>query len=132
MDTFDFLQKKNQLLSKKKEVVNAINIEYTALVKQYTDENSPVELFKVYELKKNGNARRGFKRFIPYQFEIETRAYRDVAFIVAWGWWLNKENVPERWDCQTVYGIGNPPILELSENQTALQHPESKDNEHNN
>jgi hypothetical protein len=126
MDTEDFILKRKILLEKKESQNDLINKEYTQILKEFVKENSPVEKFKVYELVENGIKRRGFKRIVIYDIEVAVWD-KDVVMIRIGGWWLDKENVPAKWDTMTVVGVSNPAIFKLSENQLAEKHPESND-----
>jgi hypothetical protein len=77
----------------------------------------------VYELIKNGNRRRGYKRFVVYT--LEAQFLGKGCMITAAGWWLNSESIPEKWDQMAVEGVMNPAIFKLSANQENLPHPES-------
>lgn len=110
----------NRVLQKHKD---EINILYTKLVREFERTNTKVRVGKVYEIGEGRN-KRGYVRFVAYTIETSTMG-GDWAFIRVGGYWLNKANVPEKWDTLTVYGVGNPSILVLSKNQTALPHPNS-------
>lgn len=123
MRELEFSQQRKDLLKIKAEQEEAINVKYTALCDDFILTNSPVKNLEVYELLENGKKRRGFKRFVIYSQEISV--FVDSPMIRVGGWWLNSENVPSKWDSMTVYGIGNPAIFKLSENQTNFKHPDS-------
>lgn len=123
MTESNFLEQRNSLLERKEELLKGINKEYTKLVNEFIDKNSPVKRLKVYELIKNGKKRRGLKRFVIYTQEVSVWFNTDI-FIRIGGWWLNSENVPTKWDTMTVLGIGNAAEFILSENQDNLDHPE--------
>lgn len=123
LETFTF--NRNILLEKKKKNEAELNMLYTKLVEEYIDANSPVEKLKVYELIENGNKRRGFKRFVIYSQDV--KIFNVTPMISVGGWWLNKENIPEKWDSMTVHGVGNPAVFKLSDDQTAYEHSDSKE-----
>jgi len=125
MTESNFLEQRVSLLDRKEQLLKGINEEYTKLVNEFIDKNSPVKKQKVYELVKNGNKRRGFKRFVIYTQELSVYDKTDI-FIRVGGWWLNSENVPTKWDTMTVLGVGNAAEFILSENQENLDHPEKK------
>lgn len=126
MNTEDFILKRKALLEKKESQNDLINKEYTQILKEFVEENSPVEKHKVYELVKNGIKRRGYKRIVIYSTEVGVWD-GDYVHIRVGGWWLDKDNVPTKWDTMTVVGVSNPAIFKLSENQLAEKHPESND-----
>lgn len=125
MKESNFLEKRRNLLDRKEELLKGINEEYTKLVNEFIDKNSPVKKQKVYELVKNGNKRRGFKRFVIYTQEIAVFDRTDI-FIRVGGWWLNSENIPTKWDTMTVFGVSNFAEFILSENQENFDHPDKK------
>jgi hypothetical protein len=125
MKESNFLEQRNSLLDKKEAFLNGINKEYTKLVNEFINENSPVENFKVYELIKNGKKRRGFKRFVIYKHNLTVYFKTDI-FITVGGWWLDNENTPTKWDTMTVMGVSNSAEFVLSENQINKKHPDSK------
>ena len=120
-----FLEQRKKLLDRKEELLKGINEEYTKLVNEFIDKNSPVKKQKVYELVKNGNKRRGFKRFVIYTQELAVYDRTDI-FIRVGGWWLNSENIPTKWDTMTVLGVSNSAEFILSENQENFDHPDKK------
>lgn len=122
----DFLAKRIALKNKKQAQEKIIDIEYTAVLKEFLDKNSPVQKNIVYELVENGRKRRGFKRIIFY--DIDVNVWDESIMIIVGGWWLNENNVPTKWDNMTVSGIRNPAIFKPSENQNAEKHPQSNDN----
>ena len=123
MTNSEFIQERKDLLQIKVEQEKAINIDYTALCDEFILENSPVKNLEVYELIENGNKRRGFKRFVIYDQSV--RIMGNSPMISVGGWWLNSDNVPTKWDNMTVSGIGNPAVFQVSDNQIALNHPDS-------
>lgn len=123
-----FIESRKLLQAKKAEFEEQINIEYTKICDDFNNAHSPVEILKVYELKENGRKRRGFKRFVVYEIFLRVLLKNSVIITVG-GWWLDKDSIPTKWDNMTVYGIGNPAIFELSENQTNHKHPESEDSD---
>lgn len=125
MDQQEFLQKRNELLEKKQAFLNEVNQEYTLIIADFLQKNSPVKNNKVYELIKNGTKRRGFKRFVIYQQDVSVMDGTDI-FIRVGGWWLNEENIPTKWDTMTVLGVCNAATFVLSENQTNKPHPDAK------
>lgn len=125
MTESNFLEQRVSLLDRKEQLLKGINEEYTKLVNEFIDKNIPVKKQKVYELVKNGNKRRGFKRFVIYTQELSVYDKTDI-FIRVGGWWLNSENVPTKWDTMTVFGVCNAAEFILSENQENLDHPEKK------
>lgn len=125
-----FIESRNLLVAKKAEFEKQINIEYTELSNLFIKAHSPVEKSKVYELKKNGNKRRGFKRFVIYR--IELRVWDETVMIIVGGWWLNQESIPTKWDNMTVLGVGNPAIFELAEDQTNCDHLDKNSNSDDN
>jgi hypothetical protein len=126
MKTEDFILKRNELLTLKEKHLEVINKEYSEVLKEFIKENSPVEKLKVYELIENGIKRRGFKRIVIYDIEVAVWD-NDAVMIRIGGWWLDKENVPTKWDTMTVCGVSNPAIFKLSENQENEKHPDSND-----
>lgn len=118
-----FSKERKDLLKIKSEQEKAINIKYTALCDEFILKNSSVKNLEVYELLENGNKRRGFKRFVIYEQQIQV--FCDSPMIKVGGWWLDKENIPKKWDTMTVYGVGNPAIFKISDNQNHLKHPDS-------
>ena len=48
------------------------------------------------------------------------------------GWWLDKENIPTKWDTMTVIGVSNAAKFKLSENQKNENHPEAGNPERQN
>ncbi|SCY94490.1 hypothetical protein [Flavobacterium caeni] len=122
-----FLKKRDQLLKKKKAFEAAINKEYNKFANAFIDENSPVKRLMVYELIENGIRRRGFTRFVIYAQDVTV--WDKSPIIRVGGWWLDQSNVPTKWDNMTVYGVGNPAVFKLSENQTAEKHPDSDEHE---
>ena len=125
MKTEQFIKERNLLLGRKKEQEEVINIEYSRILKEFINENSPVENHKVYELLKNGRKRRGFKRFIIYEQTV--RMWDETLMMTVGGWWLNENNIPSKWDNMTVMGVSNPAIFKISDNQIANKHAESND-----
>jgi hypothetical protein len=125
MTTEVFTEKRLELLQLKKEQMKAVDLDYTDLCNDFILNNSPVKNLEVYELLENGNKRRGFKRFIIYEQEVQT--FGNSPMIKVGGWWLNSDNVPTKWDSMTVFGCGNPAIFKLSDNQTHSKHPDSTD-----
>ena len=124
MKTKQFIEKYQDIIKRKEDYSTELDLEYTEYVKEYLADNSPVERLKVYELIKNGNRRRGYKRFVVYS--IRTQFMGRVCMINAGGWWLNQDNIPSKWDVMTVDGVSNPAIFKLSENQEHLPHPDSQ------
>lgn len=124
MTTKDFIKKRKSLQKDLKGFQKKINVLYTKISKQYINENSPVKVLKVYELIENGIKRRGYNRFVVYTLDISV--FSDSPSIRAGGWWLNKKNIPEKWDTMSVTGVGNPAVFILSKNQKNEKHPDNK------
>lgn len=121
---------KEQELKAKREGLNGLledyrkqlNEDLVVYTRQFLNANCPVEIKGVYELKENGIKRRGFKRFVIYLREVIF--FGGDPMIQVGGWWLDRENVPTKWDTMTVYGISNPALFELSDNQEHELHPD--------
>jgi hypothetical protein len=120
----EFKTQRDSLLAKLESYKEQIDKEYTQISRRFTESNCPVEKEKVYELTRNGVKRRGFKRFVIY--DIEPRVILNSPSIIVGGWWLDKDNVPSKWDNMTVLGAVNSAVFELSGNQETKPHPESK------
>ena len=118
-----FTEKRIELVTLKKEQMKAIDIDYSHLCNDFILANSPVKNLTVYELLENGTKRRGFKRFVVYDQEIQT--FDNSPMIRVGGWWLDSENIPTKWDNMTVYGCGNPAVFKFSDDQTHFNHPDS-------
>ena len=96
----------------------------TPIMHQYAKANAPVELGRVYEIKpKSFGCRtrppKGFKRFLPVALECHIFFEKKVT-IECGGWWLDELNIGKQWDSLTVFGIGNPVELILSNIQDAI------------
>ena len=127
MNTEQFLKERKALLDKKAIQEAEINKEYTRILNEFKKENSPVQKQKVYELQENGRKRRGFKRIVIYDIDVAVWD-ADQVMIRAGGWWLDKNNIPTKWDTMTVVGVSNNAVFKLSDDQTAEKHPEANDN----
>ena len=126
MTEIEFLKKRKSLLKRKEKFQEKLDKEYTDYVNAYIDANFPVEKLKVYELEPGKRPyRKGFKRFVIYDRSLQF--FGDCPIMRAGGWWLDEQNVPAKWDTITVGNIANPTIFVLSEDQTALPNPDSKD-----
>lgn len=121
----EFISKKAELEDKLNEVKKPINEEYNRILKEFQKEHCSLEVGKVYELVGTGKKPRGHKRFVVYS--IETNHYKRFSCVVirVGGWWLNAKNTPDKWQCYTVYGVGNKSVFILSDDQTNEPHPES-------
>lgn len=118
-----YLKKKNELQTKLKAFKEEINEEFTKLVKEFIKSNTHVEIGKVYEFPEK--PRKHYKRFVVY--DMDTFHISDHVMIRAAGWWLDQFSVPKKWDTLTPFGVGNPDIMVLSENQKHLPHPDKKE-----
>lgn len=119
-----FLQKRKSLNDKLEAYKNDINKEYNFLFNEFLKHNSPVTLHKVYEMEKcEIKPLRGYSRFVVYDFQPVF--FHEDILLEAWGWWLDKNDVPKTWKGYTVYGVGNPTVFRLSENQKHNKHPEA-------
>lgn len=127
MNQTEFLKRRDELVEKKKAFDTAINNDYTKIVDDFIDEVSPIKLHQVYEPVKDVPRRRGFSRFIVYGQDIQM--FDRTPMIRIGGWWLDENNVPKKWDNMTVYGIGNPAVFKLSENQDREKHPDADKDE---
>jgi len=124
MNEKEFIKQKKALTAKLDAFKKEIDTEYTAILNNYLDENSPVEKLKVYELEPGKRPyRKGFKRFVVYSRDVQF--FSGHPIISAGGWWLNENHVPTKWDQLTVANISNPTVLVLSSDQTALPHPDA-------
>jgi hypothetical protein len=125
MQPKEFLKKRKFYQDELKKFQKQVDIAYTKIVNEFIKENSPVKNLKVYELLENGIRRKGFKRFIIYTQEVSI--FSKNPMIRVGGWWLDKNNIPKKWDNMTVYGVGNPAKFVLSESQENENHPDSVD-----
>ena len=124
MTTKQYLAVKLKFQKKLEAVQKKLSLEFNKFTSLYIKHNCPEKRRTVYECLE-GAKRRGYTRFVVYDIQVQTQAGRFV-FIQAGGWWLDKNNVPSRWDSRTVAGVGNPTVFTKSADQTYLPHPESK------
>lgn len=123
----EFSKEKSILLKKQEKYKKIIDEKYTKLVKKFLAANCVIEKNKVYEIIDRGGNRipRGYKRFVMYHLDVLTM-FSNNPWIEVSGWWLDENNIPKTWSNFTIYGISNPTIFKLSEDQTHHPHPESK------
>jgi hypothetical protein len=115
-----------KLLAKKKEQETQIDIEYTKICDAFVEENIAEKLHSVYEMVKgSGSKPKNFDRFIVYTRDIRFLGLDPI--VTLGGWWLNSENLPEKWASYVVYGIANNTVFTLSSNQENKNHPKSED-----
>lgn len=124
MTVKEFTKKSKFLDRELKLFKKQVDKSYTKIVREFIAFHSHVKQNKVYELKENGIKRKGFNRFVIYTIRMATINGHTPMIRVA-GWWLDKNNVPAKWDTMTVTGVSNPAIFELSKNQVAEKHPDS-------
>lgn len=123
MDAKELIEKRKELLNRIEDVKKQVNIEYNNLVEKYAEENIPVNVGKVYELKTE-KPPRGFSRFVVYELTPTFFQNKHVIFTAS-GWWLDKNDTPKRWKSYVVFGSGNPVEFILSKNQSNNNHPDS-------
>lgn len=122
----EFCRLKNEISAKIKDFEKEISDkEYKPLIAKYISDNCEYEIGKVYELVQNGIKRRGFKRFILTDLWVQSFGKKNEgtqwAFIQCDGYWLNEDNETAKQDSMTVFGVGNPAILKLSNNQNYIK-----------
>jgi len=122
----EFTQARKDLLKSLEYFKQKINLEFTEITRLFNEENCPVKLHNVYEIK--GKPPRGCQnRFVVYS--IDNSFWKDNTHVLttAGGWWLDKYNTPKKWTNETVLGVSNPSIFELSSNQEHNKHPDSNE-----
>lgn len=124
MELKQLQQIRKDCLSRIEQVKKDENKKYATAAKKYILKHCPVKQSKVYELLENGIRRKGFRRFVIYEMDLQWFVGNPIIHVG--GWWLDENNTPSKWDTMTVHGIGNPAIFKLSENQTHNPHPDLK------
>ena len=126
MTTTEFTQKRKELLKKLEDFKTEINLKFTEITNQFNDENCPVKLHQVYEIK--GKPPRGCEnRFVVYSIDNSFWKNNNAVITRVGGWWLDKFNTPKKWTNETILGVSNPAIFELSNNQEHNKHPDSNE-----
>lgn len=124
MTNREFVSERKRLKKELVDFTTKIEKKNAVLVNRYLNDRSPVKENIVYELIEGGKKRRGFTRIIIYAIGIQMFGPNHPT-IGAAGWWLDKDNVPTKWDNFVVAGVGNPAVFKQSKDQTYKPHPES-------
>jgi len=124
MKATDFIKVKSELTSILDDVKEKITIAYSELVHQFIEENSPMKQDLVYELVSGATKVRNCNRFIVYDQNI--RLLLDTPTIMVSGWWMDAGSTLKVWETYNIYGVANPTIFSLSEDQMNKKHPKSK------
>jgi hypothetical protein len=122
MKASEFLDQKRALQDKLQAYKDSINQEWTDLENEYTKEHSPWKIDQVYERTKKGNFK--YTRFVPYV--LDTYELGSKVGVRAGGWWLNGDQVPEKWDTLMITGCTPLPEMQLSNDQNHKPHPKDK------
>lgn len=119
----EFMIARGELRKRLEEFEKTLQPENEKIHEEFMKANTSIEVGKVYNFE-GGNPT---KRVIVYSLDVDILMKNPI--IRAGTWELDKLNVPKKWRTYTVYGIGNPAKLVLSENQKNEPHPYSKKEE---
>lgn len=101
-----------------------MDLAFTKDFHEFLDTNIKVKENVVYSVSGDYvKPARGSSRFVVYQ--LTPNFFHGELMVQASGWWLDKTDTPKKWATYTIYGVGNPCILEKHENQKHNKHPEA-------
>lgn len=115
MTTEQLIAKRIEYKIKLKEIEDSFSLEFTKDFQDWLTANIPYKTGQVVE--HTDGKRRKYNRFVIYDFQPTFLTEQGHMFVSAWGWYLDKDNVPAKWSNLNMYGTSNPAEIVLSPNQ---------------
>lgn len=109
----DFLQGRSELLKQQADFKKEIDIKYGDLTNKFIRDNIPYAREQVVLI---GDGKKAKRMVI---FQIEPMVFDNHLIVNLYGWYLDAENKPIKWEGHgiPVSGVSNPKTISVSDNQ---------------